>query len=67
VVVPADLPTLPFKVPFLLSGPDAKTFLAEAYYQHTHAYFSSFQVQGLAIPLQSSATGSAALAAASGA
>jgi hypothetical protein len=50
VVPPANLPPLSFRLPLLLSGPVAKTFLTEAYYQHGVAYFSFFEVQDL-LPL----------------
>ena len=61
------LPPLPFPVPLILSGPEAKTFLAEAYYQHANAYFSFFQVQALQELLQSSTNGKTAPVAAGGA
>jgi hypothetical protein len=67
VVPPDNLPPLPFPVPLILSGPDAKTFLAEAYYQHANAYFSFFQVQALQELLQSTTNTQTAPVAAGGA
>jgi hypothetical protein len=67
VFPPANPLTVPFKVPFLFSGHDAKAFLAQAFHQHGPAYFSFFQVPDLLTLLNSGNPTPAAPAAAGGA